>query len=284
MSSSRTKLVLLGTGNPNPDPSHQGCASLILADGAPYLVDFGAGVVRQAAAMTRGYGGAVEGLEIKNLSLAFLTHLHSDHTAGYPDLILTPWVMGRDRPQEVYGPPGIAKMSENVLAAYQADIHYRLDGIEPANDQGWRVKAHEIEQGLIYKDESVTVEAFRVEHGGMPNAFGFRFTTPGRVIVFSGDTAPCENMLQYGQGADILVHEVYSERGFLEKDDTWQRYHAAHHTSTGQLAEIASKTQPGLLVLNHVLFWGSSEGEILDEIARRYDGEVVLGADLQIFE
>ena len=284
MSSSRTKLVLLGTGNPNPDPAHLGCASLILVDGTPYLVDFGAGVVRQAAAVTREYGGAVEGLEIKHLSLAFLTHLHSDHTAGYPDLILTPWVMGRDRPLEVYGPPGIAEMSKNVLAAYQEDINYRLDGTEPANDQGWRVNAHEIEQGLVYKDRSVAVEAFLVDHGGMPNAFGFRFTTPDKVIVLSGDTAPCENMLQYGQGADILVHEVYSERGFLAKDDAWQRYHAAHHSSTSQLAEIADKTQPGLLVLNHVLFWGSSEGEILDEIARGYDGDVALGADLQIFE
>jgi ribonuclease BN (tRNA processing enzyme) len=284
MKSSRTKLLLLGTGNPNPDPKHSGCSLIVMVDDQPYVVDFGAGLVRQAAALTTQYGGPVAELEIKNLSVAFLTHMHSDHTVGFPDLILTPWVMGRDRPLDVYGPDGISEMTRHVIEAYQADIQYRVYGLEPANNQGWRVNPHEISEGLVYEDANLKVEAFLVRHGTWPNAYGYRFTTPDKVIVISGDTAPCENILAYGQDADILVHEVYSQKGFDCKDAFWQRYHAANHTSTRELAEIARQTRPRLLVLVHTLFWGASDQDILDEIAEGYDGQVFVGADLQVIE
>ena len=279
-----TKVILLGTGNPNPDPKHNGCSLIVLVDDTPYIVDFGAGLVRQAAALTSQYGGKLKDLKIKDLSTAFLTHMHSDHTIGYPDLILTPWIMGRDKPLEVYGPDGIAEMTEHILMAYQDDIKYRVYGLEPTNNEGWRVNAHEIKEGQIYEDANISVEAFLVEHGTMPNAYGFRFTTPDKVIVISGDTVPCENIVKYGQGADILIHEVYSKRGFDRKDDLWKSYHASHHTSTYELAEIANKTKPRLLVLYHVLFWGSTNEEILEEIAEKYGGKVIIGEDLDIIE
>jgi len=284
MMSSRSKLILLGTGNPNPDPGHQGCSLIILVDETPYVVDFGAGLIRQAAALTPEYGGNIEELDIRNLKTAFLTHFHSDHTIGYPDLVLTPWVMGRDEPLEVYGPDGIAEMTEHILKAYRDDIKYRLYGLEPANNQGWRVNTHEISEGVIYEEAGVKVEAFLVQHGTWPNAYGFRFTTPDKVIVISGDTAPCENIIKYSQGADILIHEVYYQKAFDQKNAFWKKYHSINHTSTFELAEIASKTRPKLLVITHTLFWGGSEKEILDEIAQGYDGEVVIGTDLQVFE
>ena len=283
MKPSRTKVILLGTGNPNPDPEHSGPSVMILVDEQPYLVDFGAGVVRQAAALMPRYGGAVAELEIKNLNIAFLTHMHSDHTIGYPDLSLTPWVMGREKPLEVYGPDGIVEMTDNILKAYNDDIKYRLYGLEPANNQGWRVNAHEISEGMVYEDDKVKVEAFLVQHGSWPNAYGYRFTTPEKVIVISGDTAPCANIIEYSRGADILIHEVYFKKAFDQKDEFWKKYHAINHTSTYELAEIASESKPGLIVLYHTLFWGGSEGEILGEIAKNYEGKVVIGNDLQIF-
>jgi len=284
MKSSRTKVILLGTGNPNPDPKHSGPAVMILVDDQPYLVDFGAGVVRQAAALMPKYGGELEELKIKNLTIAFLTHFHSDHTIGFPDLLLTPWVMGRDKPLEVYGPDGIKEMARHILRAYNDDIKYRLYGLEPANNQGWRVNAHEISEGLVYEDEKVKVEAFLVKHGTWPNAYGYRFTTPDKVIVISGDTAPCENIIEYSRGADILIHEVYFKKAFDRKDEFWRKYHAINHTSTYELAEIAKETHPKLLILYHTLFWGGSEEDVLAEIAEGYDGEVIVGSDLQIFE
>ncbi len=280
----KTRVILLGTGNPNPDPRHQGCALLILVGERPYVVDFGTGLIRQAAALTPEYGGPLEELDIANLKTAFLTHLHSDHTIGYPDLILTPWVMGREAPLDVYGPEGIVEMTERVLEAYRPDIYYRVYGLEPTNDQGWRVNAHVIAEGEIYADEFVSVEAFLVRHGSWPNAYGFRFTTPDKTIVISGDTAPCENVLRYAQGADILIHDVYCKRTFDERDAIWQQYHSTHHTSTCELAEIAASARPGLLILYHTLFWGASEQELLAEIAQGYDGPVVVGEDLQIYE
>ena len=241
-------------------------------------------MIRQAAALTPRYGGDIDALDIKNLNTAFVTHLHSDHTIGYPDLILTPWVMGRNQPLEIYGPEGICEMTEFILKAYQEDIKNRLYGLEPANNQGWRVNAHEIEEGVIFEDQNVKVEAFLAKHGYWPNAYGFRFTTPDKIIVISGDTAPCDNIRKLSQDTDILIHEVYYKKAFDRKDDFWKRYHSINHTSTHELAEIAKKAKPKLLVLYHTLFWGSNEQDLLDEIAEIYDGAVVVGSDLQIFE
>jgi ribonuclease Z len=278
-----TQVVLLGTGTPNVDPERSGPAVAIVVKGTPYLVDFGPGVVRRAAAMSPTWGGTMEALETQNLKHAFLTHLHSDHSAGLSDLILSPWVMGRDEPLQLFGPEGVASMAEHVLKAYEADIRYRVDGLEPANDFGWRVTAHEIDEGVIFEDDNVTVEAFRVRHGTWKNAFGYRFTTPDRVIVISGDIAPDPKIVEMSAGADILIHEVYSVEGFARKTPEWQSYHAANHTSTYELGELASKARPKLLVLYHVLFWGASEETILEEIREKYDGEVVLGNDLDTY-
>jgi ribonuclease Z len=279
---SSTKIALLGTGNPNPDPNHSGPSVAIIVDDTPYIVDFGPGLIRQAAALTPQYGGDLPALEPRNLKKAFLTHLHSDHTVGYPDLILTPWVMGRDQPLEVHGPKGTLKLTSHILEAYKDDIQYRLFGLEPANSQGWRVQVHEFKEGLIYDDKYLQVETFLVKHGSWPNAYGMRFTTPDKVIVISGDTAPCENIRKFSQGADILLHEVYCHKPFEQQDPVWQNYHIDHHTSTLELAALAKETQPGLLVLYHTLFWGATEEDIRAEISRIYDGEVVIGKDLQV--
>lgn len=278
-----TKVVLLGTGNPNPDPDHSGCSIAIVVNDVPYIIDFGPGLIRKAAAHSPRYGGKIEGLSTKNIKRAFLTHLHSDHTTGYPDLILTPWVMGRDAPLEVYGPEGLKEMTEHILKAYQADISYRLYGLQPANNEGWRVIVNEIKEGQIYKDDNVTVEAFPVQHGSWPNAYGFRFTTPDKVIVISGDTRSTENVIKYSKGADILIHEVYYKKGYDEYDEFWQKYHAQNHTSTYELAAIAEETKPGLVILYHTLYWGGQDQDLLDEIATIYKGKVVVGADLDIY-
>jgi len=281
--SSTTKVVLLGTGTPNPEPDRSGPAVAIVVNDAAYLVDFGPGVVRRAAEMSPAYGGDIAALDVDQLNVAFLTHLHSDHSAGLSDLILTPWVAGRDKPLELYGPEGIADMAEHILKAYDADIRYRLDGLEPANDQGWRVNAHTLEDGVVYEDDNVKVEAFRVRHGTWENAFGFRFTTDDRVIVISGDVAPDPTVEEYATGADVLIHEVYSDSGFARRDPFWQEYHRTNHTSASELGELASRAKPGLLVLYHVLYWGSSEETILEEVRENYSGEIAFGHDLDVY-
>lgn len=275
---------MLGSGNPNPSPSQSGPSVAIIVNDTPYIVDFGPGLIRKAASMTPRYGGEIKGLDVKNIKRAFLTHLHSDHTIGYPDLILTPWVMGRDEALEVYGPEGLNNMTQHILEAYEEDIRYRLYGYEPANNQGWRVNSHEItEEGTIYKDDNIKVEAFPVTHGTWPNAWGFRFTTPDKVIVLSGDSSPTDKIIEYASGADILIHEVYYKKGFDTKNEFWKKYHAINHTSTYELADIANKTNPKLLVLYHILFWGANDEDITNEISSKYKGKVIVGKDLDIY-
>jgi ribonuclease Z len=282
---SPTKVILLGTGNPNPNPHNSGPSLLVLVDDTPYVFDFGTGIMRQASALTPQYGGNIKNLEIKNIKTSFLTHMHSDHTLGYADLIITPWLMGRDAPLEVYGPDGLVSMTKNILNAYRDDIEYRVYGSEPINNhQGWHTNAHEISEGLVYRDDNIKVEAFLVNHGTWSNAYGYRITSPDKIIVISGDTAPCKNIIKFGCGADILIHEVYYKKGYDKRDILWKKYHSLHHTSTYQLAEIANRIKPKLMVLTHTLFWGGSEQDILAEIAEIYPGKVVAGTDLDVFQ
>ncbi len=276
-----TQVVLLGTGTPIADPGRSGPCTAIVVNGTPYLVDFGPGVVRRAE-LAR-YLLKINGLSPRRLTRAFVTHLHSDHTAGYPDLILTPWVLGREEPLEVYGPKGLRDMTEHILAAYREDIDLRIGGLEPIDPRGCEVIAHEIEPGEIYRDENVTVEAFTVKHGSWRYAFGYKFRAPDKTIVISGDTAPTESMVENSRGCDVLIHEVYSQAGFDLLDPDWQAYHASFHTSTHQLAEIASQAKPELLVLYHQLFFGISEEDLLQEVRDRYSGRVVSGRDLDVF-
>jgi ribonuclease BN (tRNA processing enzyme) len=285
----KTQIVMLGTGTPSPDPERSGPATAIVVNGTPYLVDFGPGVIRRAAA---AYQKGVKSLSVVNLRVAFLTHLHSDHTAGYPDLILTPWAVGRKQPLEVYGPKGIKEMTEYVLKAYREDIRIRLRDKEilGVRDQmeGYKVHAHEIKPGVVYKDENVTVKAFLVNHGDVPQAFGYRFETPDRTIVVSGDAAPSQSIIDNCYGCDVLIHEAYSMMTYNYVGPKYQEYRRKHHTSSRELAEIAKKARPGLLVLYHRANPGgvgrpNPEEALLEEIRQAYGGKVVIGHDLDIF-
>jgi len=274
-----SQVVMLGTGCPGPDPERSGPSLAIVVNDRPYLVDFGPGVVRRAAAACEQ---GVPGLATHLLDRAFLTHLHSDHTAGYPDLILTPWVCGRDTLLEVYGPKGLQHMTKHLLKAYEADIDQRLNGLEPASETGYQVDVHEIEPGLVYEDENVEVHAFEVWHGTWP-CFGYKFICPDRTIVISGDTCKHENVLNAARGCDVLIHEVCSGEGVAWRSPDWNEYHSSYHTLGHELAELAAEAQPGLLVLTHQLFQGVSDTDLLREVREGYSGPVVSAKDLDIF-
>ncbi|MFO8050743.1 MAG: MBL fold metallo-hydrolase [Thermoplasmatota archaeon] len=276
----RTKLVLLGTGNPNPDPLSSGPASAVIVDDRAFIIDAGPGVVRRAwGAYQKGIGP----LRADRLEYLFLTHLHSDHTVGLPDLVLTPWVMGRRGHLKIFGPPGTKRMCGHILEAYREDITIRSKGLEGANEEGFHVNIREIKEGVVHDDSGVRVSAFRVNHGSWEHAFGFRFETPDGVIVISGDCSPTEESLDHYRGADILLHEVYSAKGLRGRPKGWQKYHRRSHTSSEEIARIASEVRPGLLVLYHQLLWGSSPEEVLEEIGEIYHGEVRYGKDLDIY-
>ncbi len=301
--STRTKVVLLGTGTPVPDPDRSGPATLIVVDERAYLVDFGPGVVRraEAAALTRGITAA----RPANLTVAFVTHLHSDHTAGYSDLIFTGWTSGRGVPLEVYGPAGLQSMTEHILQAYRVDIETRTNPEGPIREIGrfpdaWKVNAHEIKAGIIYKDEKVTVTAFATKHA--MESYGYRFETPDRTIVISGDTNPVEATINACNGCDVLIHEAQPLELQTKMPERVQSVVAKYHTTTAQLAALANRAKPKLLVIYHTINFppGLAPPRLLPpnaaadalyvspemlqkEIASRYSGKFVIGKDLDVY-
>jgi len=276
----RTQVVLLGTGTPNADPNRSGPAIAVIVNDTPYIIDSGPGVVRRAAAAAQL---GIKGLAVQKLRRLFITHLHSDHTTGLPDFIFTPAVLERNAPLEIFGPKGTARMTGLIIKAFSEDINVRLKGLEPAMPRGYEVKARDVEPGIVYKDENVTVKAFAVKHGSWKYAFGYRVEAPDKVIVISGDCAPSESVISACNGCDVLVHEVYSTAGFVRRPLEWQRYHSNFHTSSKELAEIAGKAKPKLLVLYHQLLWGTTPDQLVEEVKKYYKGKVVSGNDLDVY-
>jgi ribonuclease BN (tRNA processing enzyme) len=289
LASTRTQVVLLGTGTPPADPDRSGPATAVVVNGTPYLVDFGAGVVRRAksALIDKGIGA----LDPINLRVVFVTHLHSDHTVGYPDLILTPWVLGRRVPLEVYGPSGIKAMTDHVLEAYRADFEARMRDrglyLVGAFPEGHAVNAHEIRAGVVYKDANVTVTTFPTKH--TMESYGYRFDTPDRSIVISGDTNPTQATIDACRGCDVLIHEVLTHEWLAKRPD-FHAYAAQHHTTTAQLTELATKAKPRLLILYHASLSlrpsvdseRSTPAALLNEMSL-YSGRVVVGRDLDVY-
>jgi ribonuclease BN (tRNA processing enzyme) len=296
----RTMVVLLGTGTPVPDPDRSGPATAIVVGDRAYLVDFGPGVVRRAEAAVLDRG--ITQLEPGNLKVAFVTHLHSDHTAGYSDLIFTGWTSGRSTPLEVYGPAGLNSMTEHILQAYRIDIETRTnpEGNQRSIADGWKVNAHEIRPGVIYKDANVTVVAFATKHA--MQSYGYRFDTPDRSIVISGDSNPTEETVKACNGCDVLVHEAQMLELYAKMPERLHSFVTKYHTTTEQLAALANEAKPKLLVVYHTIafppgiappnFLSSLTGagafrstpEVLqEEISSRYSGKFVIGRDLDVY-
>ncbi len=277
---SHTQVVMLGVGNPNPDPDRSGPAVAIVVNNAAYLVDCGPGVVRRAAAAEKKGIAALKASELKTV---FITHLHSDHTLGYPDLIFTPWVMGRSDPLQAYGPRGLRQMTDHIEKAWKKDIYVRTHGLEEANRTGYKVVVHEIAPGVVYRDANVTVTAFLVQHGIWDQAFGYRFDTADRSVVISGDTHPVQSVVDACHGCDVLLHEVYNPQGEELKTPHWKEYFHEFHTSPQELGDIATRAHPKLLVLYHLSLEKLPEEDLADQMRKYYAGKVVIAHDLDIF-
>ena len=246
-------------------------------------MDLGPGIVRRAQA---AFDKGVSALAVTNLTTAFLTHLHSDHTVGYPDLIFTGWVQGRKQPLHVYGPTGTEAMTGHIMQAWDVDINVRTKGLERRNTSGLTVTPHDIKAGVVFKDDRVAVTAFPTPHGEL-QSFGYRFQSGDRSIVISGDTSPGAALIDNCQKCDVLIHEAYAEEYLPADVPSWAEYRPKYHTTTTQLGEIASKSQPGLLIMYHrgVGPRGReiSDEQYLSEVRALFKGRVVVGHDLEVY-
>jgi ribonuclease Z len=270
--------VLLGTGYPRPDADRAGPASAVIVSSAAgdkvFLVDAGRGVMMRYAAL---------GLPLKSIRAVFLTHLHSDHISGLPDVFTSTWIFGRTTPLELYGPEGVAPLSDSLLKFFAVDIPIRRDVVEHDPAEGAKINPHTVKEGVVYQDEDVKITAFLVDHGPVKPAFGYLFEGGGRRIVISGDTRPSENLVKYARGADVLIHEVYAP-GYFEAHnppDVAENL-KAYHTSADALGELAQRAAVKLLVVSHVVA-PEHEKLIRERIAAHFKGPFVVGRDLMRF-
>lgn len=275
-----TKIILLGTGTPYPDPSASGPATAVVVGERVFLIDAGPGVMRRLKAA---------GLPVNGVEALFVTHLHSDHTLGYPDLIFTSWVMGRRTPLQAYGPHGLRRMTDHLIAAYSEDIQIRTYGLERETPNGYRVAVHEIQPGVVYERDGVRVRAIPVLHGSWKEAYAYRIDTPDRSVLISGDTRPSEALVSAARGVDVLIHEVYPAAKLAPEKrpggQFWPQYMRAFHTSDVELGRLAARIQPKLLILSHIIRTGGATNEELLAGVRAggYKGQVVVGSDLARF-
>ncbi|MEX0924678.1 MAG: MBL fold metallo-hydrolase [Candidatus Paceibacterota bacterium] len=280
MAKNTVKVVLLGTGYPFPDPERSGPSIAIIVNSSLYVIDAGPGVVRRLQEYINSTKN--DAIAQRDLCTLFFTHLHSDHTLGLPDAIYTPWVMGRSVPFNIFGPPGTKAMVRNIQKAYEEDVHVRTTGLEKGDTTGYKTTVTEFSNGVIYKDEQIAVKAFRVKHGSWKHAYGFTITVGSKKIVISGDTKPHKNVVREGKDADLMIHEVASDTEY-GKDKNWEKYMRNFHTSSSELAEIASQTNPKKLVLVHQIHRHVSATGLVKEIKKNYKGVVKYGKDLDVF-
>lgn len=283
LAESNTRVVILGTGTPVPDHTRAGAGVAVIHNGEAYLFDAGDGVVMRAmeAADTLG----IEELAPTRIKHVFFTHLHSDHIHDYSVLASALW-WRRSENLKAWGPKGLKELTNGMQKMLDVEARIRTRGTPPeviSNPQSYRVKTTEIEEGVVFQKDDLTIEAFTALHGDIKPAFSYKITTDDKSIVISGDTSYNETLIEKARGVDILIHEVISTTALAGLSKFWQQYHNAAHTTTEQLADIASKARPGALVLYHVLFFSVSAGELLQEVKNGYDGDVILARDLQVF-
>jgi ribonuclease Z len=251
---------------------------LVEAGGQKFLFDAGRGALQRLTQLK------VRWQEVHGV---FLTHLHSDHVIGFPDLWLTGWLVppGRHVPLQVWGPRGTQNMMAHLEQAYAYDIRIRLYDDRAAPD-GVVILAEDISEGVVYEKDGVKITAFEVDHTPVKPAFGYRIDYAGRSVVLSGDTRVSENLIRYAQGVDVLIHEVAAPDTFQRVGVPPERAKSviAHHVTPEQAGEVFSRTQPKLAVYSHIVLPIATEQDLLPQTRTTYGGPLELGEDLMVID
>ena len=268
------KVTLLGTGTPQPLMERFGPSILVQAGNETLLFDAGRGCLQRLRQLDVAYD---------KLTALFITHLHSDHIVGLPDLWLTGWIITRRAtPLKVYGPQGTKDMVTYLRKAYAYDIEIRMKD-DKCPEEGSKLLVTENKEGPVYENNGVKVIAFLVDHFPVVPAYGYRVEYEGHAVVLSGDTRYSENLIKFAKGTDLLIHEVVIAPDTLSKSDP--RYNIlAHHTTPEQAAKIFNEVKPKLAAYSHIVkLYGRNEQEIMQRTKANYAGPVIMGQDLMSF-
>lgn len=262
--SDEMRVTLLGTGTPFPNAERFGSAILVEVAGTKLLFDCGRAVVIR---LTQA------GVSPKEIDGLFLTHLHSDHIVGIPDLWLSGWFLGRSKPLPIWGPQGTSSMAKHLAQAFAFDTRIRQAAPDPLPAAGVEVDPKEVAQGEIYNDGSTRVSAFLVDHGAVKPAFGYRVDSAGHSVVISGDTKFCQNLVEFAKGTDCLIHAAWSA-GWKNPAPPSQRSIASAEDG----GRVFAIVKPKLGVVYH---YKDEEG-LEDAVRKEYNSPFVIAKDLMV--
>lgn len=269
------RITLLGTGTPRPVMHRFGPSILVEAGPEVLLFDAGRGSLQRLEQA---------GVPYARLTGLFLTHLHSDHVVGLPDLWLSGWLVSRRVvPLSVWGPAGTAEMVARLREAYRFDLNIRVED-DKAAPEGGRLLATDVDEAVVLNRNGVKVTSFRVDHDPVKPALGFRVDYQGRSVALSGDTRKSANLVKHAQGVDVLVHEVAGASKQELEQSALTRSVIAHHTSPSEAADVFREAAPRLAVYSHIVLRGATEDEVMQETRRTYRGELVMGEDLMTID
>jgi ribonuclease Z len=272
------KVTLLGTGCPPPVMNRFGPSTLVEAGGQKFVFDAGRGALQRLTQL---------GVRWQDVQGVFLTHLHSDHVVGFPDLWLTGWLIvpGRNVPLQVWGPSGTSKMMAHLEQAYEYDIQIRQENDRAAPD-GVKLVPHDIAEGIAYDRGGVKITAFEVDHAPVKPALGYRIDYAGRSVVLSGDTRFSENLIRMARGVDLLVHEVFVPATLQRAGVPLQRAKNIidYHVTPEQAGEVFTRAKPKLAVYSHICMPAATEQDLLVPTRKRYSGPLEIGEDLMAIE
>ena len=272
------RVTLLGTGCPPAVMNRFGPSTLVEAGEQKFVFDAGRGALQRLVEL---------GVRWQDIQGVFLTHLHSDHVVGFPDLWLTGWLIvpGRNVPLQVRGPRGTTAMMSHLQQAYEYDVRIRIQN-DGASPDGVALLVTEISEGVVYDNAGVKVTAFEVDHAPVTPAFGYRIDYAGRSVVLSGDTRISENLIRHARGVDVLVHEVFAPATLQRAGVPAGRakHIVDYHTTPEQAGEVFARVNPKLAVYSHICMPSATEQDLIPATRKAYAGRLELGEDLMVID
>jgi len=273
------KVTLLGTGCPAVSTCRYGAATLVQCGGKNLLIDVGSGVTQRLV------GAGLTGADIDAL---LITHMHSDHLIDLYQFIISSWHQSRDKPQQIFGPPGIKAFIDETMAVWQSERELRIAFEQRTSVEAFQLNITEFStEDELFPGSNCHVRPVKVEHEPVEPAYGFVFEADGKKLVLSGDTQYCDNLISAAHGADLLVHEVFVH-GTMEVSGTrtQQGLEAvrSYHTLSNEVGKVARAANVKALALTHIVPPNADRASLVGDARQDFSGPIVVGEDLMCFD